>query len=67
MVELINALEPFGSLGVTVTALGRALRVLGSSPPVLSALAAGAVLSVAALVQLSHLLAAPQRRRSSHA
>jgi hypothetical protein len=67
LVGLVNGLDPFQTLAETVGALGSAFVAVARTPQVLVALATGALVSAASFIQLSHMLVAPQRRRSSHA
>jgi hypothetical protein len=67
LVGLLNGLDPFRALTDTADALAGVLVAVAGSPQVLGGLAVGAVVSAAAFHQLSHMLVAPQRRRSSHA
>ncbi len=67
LVSLLNEFAPFGALTGTAAALARVVVTVAGSPQVLAVLAAGALVSAAAFVQLSHMLAVPHRRRSSNA
>jgi hypothetical protein len=67
LVSLLNEFAPFRALTETAAALARVVVTVAESPQVLAVLAASALVSAAAFLQLSHMLTAPHRRRSSHA
>jgi hypothetical protein len=66
LVGLVNGLDPFRTLTETAGALGSVTLAVARTPQMLVALATGALVSAASFLQLSHMLVAPQRRRSSH-
>ena len=67
LVDLVNGLDPFEALVQTLGALGGVLVAVARTPQMLLALVTGALVSAASFLQLSHMLVAPQRRRSTHA
>ena len=67
LVTTLRWVEPFRALVGALAALGEALVSSAATPQVLLPLFGIALLSATAFYQLSHILAAPQRRRSSHA
>lgn len=64
---LLRQLDPLRAIVEVAAVLGRALLVAAASPQVLLGLVGSAAVSAGAFFQLSHILAAPQRRHSSHA
>jgi predicted anti-sigma-YlaC factor YlaD len=67
IVAVLRQLDPFRAVTDLISLLGGVLLNAAGKPEVLWALTGSALLSASALVQLSKLLTAPERRRSSHA
>jgi hypothetical protein len=67
VVAVLDWLDPFRALTETVAVLGKSLLAGAGSPQVLTILSASAAVSAGALVELSKILAVPQRRPASHA